>query len=185
MIIVKCVAVLLLSAMGRAVSTVDGVQNICRNGFCGDVSYDELLQTYRGIFFSDKQRREKEEKMWAQRLRGLRHEGLDVHKVMKLPGDGDSCCATLFAHITPNELPNAEGNMRRIVHLRDADDPVHQLIPTGTCVMNYGKCDGQCIMEPLSLNLLVYDDSPAAGWPPVKFDWFEMPGYCSCKNIWD
>ena len=46
----------------------------------------------------------------------------------------------------------------------------------------YGECDGRCVIELFTLNLLVYDLSPDAAWPPLTFDWFAVPGYCSCKN---
>ena len=46
----------------------------------------------------------------------------------------------------------------------------------------YGACSGQCFQESVFLNLLVYDFTSTL-YPPVKFDWFAIPGYCSCKNV--
>lgn len=182
--LIKSAVVLLIATTSVAMTTANNDFSICRNGFCGEISYDQILSMYRGLFVTEEQRREKEHKMLTTRVKDLHSEGLDAHKVLNLPGDGDSCCATNFSHVKRNSMVNTNGDTRYIVHMPDATpSAVFQLIPEGSCVEGYGDCDGECFMEPMLLNLLVWDQSPTATWPYLIFDWFEVPGYCSCKNV--
>ena len=57
-------------------------------------SYTEILHMYRGLFFNEKQMVEREQKILSARKKDLNNEGLNASKVLGLPGDGDSCCAT-------------------------------------------------------------------------------------------
>ena len=41
-----------------------------------------------------------------------------------------------------------------------------------------GDCKGQCVLEGKVVSILVLDDVQG-----FTFDIFELPGYCTCKNI--
>ncbi|XP_052796956.1 uncharacterized protein LOC128229206 [Mya arenaria] len=156
------------------------VFQICRNENCGQLSYSKIQELFGGLLFTTKELHGMEALANDKRLQDLnRQVSGDTTLTNFVTDDGGSCCSTRIVHIANTTMYNLSGEPKSIIHLADASPPSYQYLPHGACV-RVGGCQGTCLVEPKLVTLLVFDLYA----PYYKFDWFSIPGYCSCKNIY-
>ncbi|XP_045169483.2 uncharacterized protein LOC123532182 isoform X2 [Mercenaria mercenaria] len=154
---------------------------ICKEPWCEKYSPSEVAEMFPGVFLTKEKYLIQKSIYNETRANYLRNEGVkDVDIILGLGGDGDSCCATTYkAHIN-SSLTNIDGIKRSIVHMTSVEPPMYQFIPHAYCeTTTSGGCFGICVLEKITLTLLVYD--PVA--KIMIFDQFLLPGYCSCKRV--
>ncbi|KAH3716958.1 hypothetical protein DPMN_059692 [Dreissena polymorpha] len=142
-------------------------------------SYNQVREMFGSLLMTKKQIYEMETAANENRTQYLIASGA-IESVASsfIDDDGGACCSTRVVHIANRTLYNLQGQLKTVIHLADANTPSYQYIPHASCV-SVGDCKGKCILEAKLTSLLVIDF--ATGY---KFDWFLIPGYCSCKNIY-
>ncbi|XP_052248057.1 uncharacterized protein LOC127856108 isoform X2 [Dreissena polymorpha] len=151
----------------------------CELETCGRMSYNQVREMFGSLLMTKKQIYEMETAANENRTQYLIASGA-IESVASsfIDDDGGACCSTRVVHIANRTLYNLQGQLKTVIHLADANTPSYQYIPHASCV-SVGDCKGKCILEAKLTSLLVIDF--ATGY---KFDWFLIPGYCSCKNIY-
>ncbi|XP_067649530.1 uncharacterized protein [Haliotis asinina] len=168
-------------------STIDGrdvnLEASCASWNSSADFYKLVSKFYGGLFHTEDQIK-KQEQEWREDHKSkwgqIRRERLSWSgKWASLGHDYDQCCPTVKYHDNKPTLKNTMGQTRTIMHLPLAVPPRYQWYPQAHCGHS-GSCFGNCRLETISICLLVY---PLSGplFPP-EFDWFYVPGYCSCKS---
>ncbi|XP_046350209.2 uncharacterized protein LOC124131153 isoform X2 [Haliotis rufescens] len=148
--------------------------------------YDKLISRFYGKLFHTKEQIERQEQTWREEHKSE----WGVVSQRKAPAllsnrwsdsmghDYDQCCPTVMYYDKKKTKKNTRGQWRTIMHLPLAAPPRFQWYPNARC--GPGNCLGKCRLENIAICLLVY---PLSGplFPP-EFDWFYVPGYCSCKS---
>ncbi|XP_041366265.1 uncharacterized protein LOC121381157 [Gigantopelta aegis] len=93
--------------------------------------------------------------------------------------DCDRCCPTRVYHRRTILLRNTRGQNKVLVHLSNIGK--FQFLRHAECVPGAGSCNGHCVMEMMSVYLMVWNLNSETGLP-FSIDRFEVPGYCSCKR---
>ncbi|KAK3588172.1 hypothetical protein CHS0354_012237 [Potamilus streckersoni] len=144
-----------------------------------DIDPAAIITRFPGLFHKETELKAIKTKEDEFRKQHISFETADYKEILSLPGDGSYCCVTKH-EIFPNAtLKNIQGELRYIVKLIVNGVEQLQYIPHGLC-MEGGQCTGQCIQEYRTQPLLVYDSNK---YPPITFDYFNIPSYCSCKNV--
>ncbi|XP_046573734.1 uncharacterized protein LOC124281789 [Haliotis rubra] len=149
---------------------------------------DQLVSMFYGGLFHTEEQIKKKERDWRESHKskwGLRpwRERLSLRErwFANSGHDYDQCCPTEKYHDNKTKLLNSMGQERIILHLPHAVPARYQWYPQARCGHRHtGACFGKCRLETITVCLLVY---PLSGPPfPPEFDWFHVPGYCSCKS---
>ncbi|KAK3588171.1 hypothetical protein CHS0354_012236 [Potamilus streckersoni] len=145
-----------------------------------DIDPDATMKLFPGLFHTEMELKAIVEKEDEFRKQHILLETPDYERTLSLPGDGASCCVTKREFFPNATLKNSQGELRYVVKLTVKGVEQLQYIPHGIC-MEGGKCTGRCIQEYRTHSVLVYDLQSNAV-PPAKFEYFNIPSYCSCKN---
>ncbi|KAL3831359.1 hypothetical protein ACJMK2_023112 [Sinanodonta woodiana] len=146
-----------------------------------DIDPDAIIKLFPGLFHTETELIAIEKQEDSFREQRLSFETEDYKEILSLPGDGSMCCVTkqdLFSNAT---LKNTQGQLQYMVKLIVNGAEQLQYIPHGRC-MEGGQCTGRCFQEYRTHPVLVYDLQSNQN-PPVKFEYFNIPSYCSCKNV--
>ncbi|XP_060558392.1 uncharacterized protein LOC132718694 [Ruditapes philippinarum] len=150
---------------------------VCHNGYCGINSYTYLKEVYRGLFHSGKDLSTLD-RVSNKALNNPEYaDGLENPELQPYADDGSICCSTHIQHKINTTLTNVNGESMSIIHLTSQADPNYQYIPHASCVRT-GSCPGECVIENKILSLLAMNSSNS-----LLFGFFEIPGYCACKNF--
>ncbi|XP_045167964.1 uncharacterized protein LOC123531234 [Mercenaria mercenaria] len=175
-IICKILTTISCSAIDTAVLAKTGGKGVCKNGFCGSPSYFNVIKALSGLFHTAPEI-SMLDKVNNAAVGKDELQGTDSRPQNR--DDGDICCATHIEHVNMTTMKNIDGANMTIFHYWYAPEPTTQYIPHASCVRT-GSCPGKCEIEYKTLVLLAYNATT-----PVKFDFFSVPGYCSCKNTWN
>nr|XP_022309334.1 uncharacterized protein LOC111115051 [Crassostrea virginica] len=170
----------------------------CRNGLCKGVSYDDITQQYKGLFFTEAELQNYTQviqnlTVWSPWDHALFNEHSDhvlsasISRIqlrsVRNYHDGDKCCPTSRSYMHPKQMKNTRGQLRWIVHFEDLKpEPMYQIIPRVQCRYR-GRCK-LCVQEYALHNILVVDESLYGMTKfPFEFDSFYLKSYCSCKGL--